>query len=270
MFMRKGTKRKAGASWKGSKGGFKKRKGFGSGGGIRAISSPFGPSSVQFGAGKGITDQAVLYKTVGVPGRIALKLRTSYSGTLTSTSGAFTTGGIAIPNSCFDPAGAQGSIRAGGFTSWMGTTPTSTDGLYMYYAVTAFKLRLWIQGTTSTTISTNVGIRFLDASAQAAASSSDFMAGPLSRQTVVAQVSTGYGNQKVLSLYATTAQVASDVMASVAFDNTYAALSNANPASQCNADYFIQSTDASTTTAVQYRAELTQWVVLFGRKTLLT
>jgi len=268
MYMRKGTKRKASRSWKGGKsGGFKKRRGFGSSGGSLALTSPFGPSSVQYGAGKGITDQAVLYKTVGTPGRLMTKFRTSYSGTMQSASGAFTTGGVAIPNSLFDPAGAQGSIKAGGWTSFFGTSPTSADGLYFSYMVTAAKLTIWFNAATANTVPVNVGIRFLPGSGQAAASSADFMTTQHAKQTCVGLPAGGQG-QRVISVYASIAQVMSDVMASVAYDDSFSALSNASPASQVNADYFVQSTDASTTTNILYRAELTQWVCLFGRKTL--
>jgi len=270
MFMRKGSKRKASSSWKGGKkGGFKKRRGYGTAGGSLAITSPFGPSAVQFGAGKGITDQAVLYKTVGSPGRICLKFRTSYSGTLTSTSGAFNNTGLAILNSCWDPAGASGSIISGGSTSWFGATPSSNDGLYISYMVTAAKLRLFLNAATANTVPVNVGIRFLAGSAQAAGSSNSFMATNLSRQTCVGLPAGGAG-QRMLSMYASIPQVMSDSMASVAYDDTYSALSNATPTSQANCDCFVQSTDATTTAAVLYRCELTQWVVLFGRKSLYT
>jgi len=268
MFMRKGSKRKASSSWKGGKkGGFKKRRGFGPSSGSVALTNPFGPSSVQYGAGKGITDQAVLYKTIGSPGRLMMKFRTSYSGSLQSASGAFTSGGIAIPNSLFDPAGAQGSIKAGGWTSWFGTSPTSADGIYYSYMVTAAKLKVYFNAATANTIPVNVGLRFLPGSGQVAASASDFMTSNFAKQNCVGLPAGGQG-QRVISIYASIAQVMSDVMASVAYDDTFSALSNATPTSQVNADYFVQSTDASTTTNILYRAELTQWVCLFGRKTL--
>jgi len=240
MFMRKGSKRKAPSSWKGGKkGGFKKRRGFGAAGGSLAITSPFGPSAVQYGAGKGLTDQAILYKTVGIPGRVGVKLRTTYSGTLVSTSGAFTNGGMASLNSVNDPANAQGSILAGGHTNWFGASGSTQDGLYRQYMVTAAKLKITVTGTTSITIPTRFGIRFLPSGQASAANANAFAANRLSKVTLVNQVSHGHANQKTLSLYATIAQVAADSMASVAYDDTYSAASLANPTSLCVCDYFI-------------------------------
>lgn len=266
MFQRKGTKRKA--SGKGRRGGFKKRRGFGSSRGP-SYSSPFGPSAVQFGAGKGITDQAVLYKTIGVPGRICLKLRTTYSGSLSSASGAFSIGNMAKLNSCNDPAGAQGSIVCGGYQSWFGTGPSTNDGVYSSYIVTAAKMRVWFNAATANTVPVNVALRFKANVASFAASFNDNSAQPLVVQTCVGLPAGGQG-QKMLSQYATIAQVMSDTMATVAYDDSYAADSISDPASLCTCDVAVQSTDASTTTDLLYRCELTQWVCLFGRKTLQT
>jgi len=266
MFMRKGTKRKAGSSWKGGKRGFKKRRGFGSSGGIRAITSPFGPSSVQFGAGKGITDQAILYKTTGIPGRLGLKFRTSYSGTLTSTNGAFTNGGLASINSLFDPANASGAILAGGHANWFGASGSSSDGLYRLYIVTAAKIRIQLFPGTANTIPVNFGIRFLPTGQQAAASANAFMANRNAKQISVPSLNSGAAGKTFLSNYATIAECASDSMASVAYDDTYSAISTANPSSLIVCDYFIQSLDAATTTTLYYRVELIQWAMLFEPK----
>jgi len=264
MFMRK---RKAVGSAKGAKKrGFKKRRGFGSGGGIRAITSPWGPSTVQFGAGKGLTDQAILYKTTGIPGRLGVKFRTSYSGTLTSTSGAFTNSGLASINSLFDPANAQGSILAGGHANWFGASASSADGLYRLYIVTAARLKITLFPGTTNTIPVNFGMRFLPTGQQAAASANAFMANRNAKQCTVASLSGGAASPKILSIYATVAECASDSMASVAIDDTYSAISTASPASLIVADCFIQSLDASTTTTLFYRVELVQWAMLFEPK----
>lgn len=262
MYQRKGTKRKA--SFKGRRGGFKKRRGFGSSRGPSYL-SPFGPSTVQYGAGKGITDQAILYKTVGSPGRICLKFRTAYSGSLTSSSGAYSDGNMAKLNSVFDPAGAQGSIKSGPFLSWFGTGPSTTQGLYLSYIVTAAKIRVWFNAKSDNTVPVNVGLRFKANSANFAADFNSFQGTPNSCMTCVGLPGGGQG-QKMLTKYATIANVMCDSMATVAYDDAFAALSDADPASLATCDVAVQSTDAATTTVLLYRVELTQWVCLFGRK----
>lgn len=264
MFQRKGTKRKA--SGKGRRGGFKKRRGFGSSRGP-SYSSPFGPSAVQYGAGKGITDQAILYKTVGVPGRICLKLRTTYSGSLTSTSGAYAEGNLCKLNSCNDPAGAQGSIKCGGYFSWFGSGPNAEDGIYSSYIVTAAKIRVWFNAASANTVPVNVGLRFTSSLTAFASDFNTFSGQPMVVQNCVGLPAGGHG-QKVLGKYATIAQVMSDSMATVAYDDSYAALMNADPASLALCNVAVQSTDASSSTTLLYRTELTQWVCMFGRKTL--
>lgn len=263
MFQRKGTKRKA--SYKARRGGFKKRRGFGSRGGPSYL-SPFGPSAVQYGPGKGITDQAILYKTVGIPGRLMLKLVTSYSGALSSTSGAFSTGNLSKINSLNDPAGASGSIVCGAYYNWFGTSPTSNDGIFSSYIVTAARMKVWLNAGTANTVPVNVAIRFKSYLAGSPVTFTEATANPMVKQTCVGLPAGGQG-QKVLSLYATIAQVMSDSMATVAYDDSFAALSNADPATLAQCDICQQSTDAATTTTLLYRAELTQWVCLFGRKT---
>lgn len=261
---KKGTKRKA--SGKGRRGGFKKRRGFGSSGGS-SYASPFGPTAVQYGGGKGITDQAILYKTIGVPGRICLKLRTTYSGSLTSTLGAYSEGNMAKLNSCFDPAGAQGAIKCGGYYSWFGTGPTNEDGVYSSYIVTASKIRVWFNAATANTVPVNIGLRFTNNLTAFASSFNGFSGNPQVVQTCVGLPAGGQG-QKMLSQYATTAQTLCDSMASVSYDDTFAALMNADPATLALCQVAIQSTDAASTTTLLYRTELTQWVCLFGRKSL--
>lgn len=267
MFRKKGTKRRW-SSKDGSsrKGGFKRRKGYGPSRGP-FLTGPFGPAASQFGAGKGITDQAILYKTLGVPGRIALKLRSSYSGVLTSTSGGFNhSDSLAYINSVNDPAGTVGSIKPAGYVNWFGTNSGTGDGVYTSYIVTAARMKLHCFAAAANTVPVNVGIRFKTATALAPASSNEFQGNSLSRCSTVGLP--GAKGEVTLILYATVAQVASESMATVAIDDSFASLSDANPASLLHCAVFSQSTDASSTTNVLYRAELTQWVVMFGRKSV--
>lgn len=209
--------------------------------------------------------QALISGAIFAPGRLGVKFVTTERFSFTSTSGAFGQTQMCRLNSVFDPWNASGSSTVSGYVNWFGSTPSSnTDGVYMSYMVVAAKLEMDCHVLQSSNYPMTVGLAFRPATRSAATTWSNFR----HQYSITRELDPGAngGNRAKLSLYGSIAGIYGDTRATVQLDDSFAALSNANPASECYADFVLATADGTTTQNLYTTATLTQWVIMFGPK----
>lgn len=260
MYQR-GQKRRR-ASNKGRAGSFSKRR---KGAGAFGYNSGSLRSGVRpFKAG-GSASMATMPNVIGAPGRMELKLRGTIRYTLTSTTGAFSTAVVSRCNSIFDPFAASSASTLGMVNSWCGPTSASTSGLYHSYIVKAFRHDIRVSNLQSANYPVTVGF-VCRPSTQSVATSWDYVTNH--GHSVVRQIDPGAngGSNQLISMYRSVAAVYAETKACVALDDSFSALSDANPASEVNMDAFVQTGDAATTQTIYLTHTITMWVTLFGPK----
>lgn len=196
--------------------------------------------------------------TVGVAGRAFVKLRTHYWGSYTSTSGAFTTARISKINSILDPAGTLGSIRPSGYTQWA--------SMYHSYIVHACKVELQLHRGTGDLVASTVIMAPSSGSQTAPTTIYDAAGQPFARHITVPEGTST--EMSKMFVYTTIGQVIGQDKKTIAYDDTFAALVSADPATLCHMNVSMQSIDAATTSVVEFGVFITQWVEFFGPKLL--
>lgn len=134
----------------------------------------------------------------------------------------------------------------------------------MSYMVVAFKLEIDCHVLQSSNYPMTCGLSFRPGSRVAPSAWSNFH----HQFAQVRNIDPGAngGNRAKLVMYGTTAAVYGDTKATVQLDDSFSALSNANPASECNADFTLQTADSATSQTIYTVLTLTQWAIMFGPK----
>lgn len=260
MYQR-GQKRRR-ASNKGRAGKFLKRRkgafafGYGTGSKVSGVRP--------FKAG-GSASMASMPTIIGVPGRMELQLRGTIGYTLTSTTGAFSTAVVSRCNSIFDPFAASSAATLGMVQSWCGTTSAGTGGLYHSYIVKAFKHDISVSNLQSANYPMRVGF-VCRPSTQSVCTAWNEVTNQ--GHAIVRQIDPGGngGRNQHISMYRSVAAVYAETKACVALDDSFSALSDANPASEVNMDAYLQTQDGATTQTIYLTHTITMWVTLFGPK----
>ena len=212
----------------------------------------------------GDASQALITGAIFAPSRLGLKFVSTERFSFASTTGGFATTATARLNSLFDPWNASSSGIATGHLNWFGATPGATEGIYMSYMVVAAKLELEVHVLQASNYPMNVGLSFRPASRSAPTSWANLQHQYATVRTL--DPGANGGNRSKLQLYGSVAGIYGDTKATVQLDDTFSALSNANPASEVYADFTLQTADSTTTQTVYTMATLTQWVIMFGVK----
>jgi len=213
----------------------------------------------------GSATMATMPTIIGVPGRMELQLRGTIGYTLTSTTGAFSTAVISRCNSIFDPFAASSAATLAMVNSWMGPTSASTSGLYHSYIVKAFKHDIVVSNLQSANYPMRFGIVARPNTQSVCTAWNQVTA---QAHSIVRQIDPGGngGRNQHLSMYRSVAAVYAESKACVALDDSFAALSDANPASEVDLDAYVQTQDGATTQTIYITHTITMWVTLFGPK----
>lgn len=206
----------------------------------------------------GRPSQVFVPGTIGVAGRAFVKLRTMYWGSYTSTSGAFTTARIAKINSIFDPTGTLGSIKPSGYTQWA--------AMYHSYIVHACKVELQLHRGTGDVVASTVVMAPSSGTQTAPTTIYDAAGQPFARHITIPEGSST--EMSKMFVYTSIGQVIGQDKKTIAYDDTFAALVTADPATLCHMNVSMQSIDAATTSVVEFAVFITQWVEFFGPKLL--
>lgn len=254
----RGTKRKLssngsvkGSAPKRAKGSYKGGKGTGKGFGY----GPVGGSRFYGSRAKGRPTQAVVPGPIGGPDRIFVKLRKFGRGTLSSAAaGAFSVSPI-YPNDCKDPFGSLAAGGPTGFSFYAG----NSSGQYFGYIVHSFKFEIIFSQPGGTT-GTVVALRACPNSTPAPTSMEQVMGA----HRAVYTIATAGTETHKLSMYHTVAEVMGVTKQTVAIDDSFAALYNATPSSECRIDVCAVDT-AATQQSLPFTFCLTQYIEFFGR-----
>lgn len=233
------------------KGGYlsKKRKVAAAGGFIVAGGSVFGER-----ARRGTSADVVHTRRPYAPDRMFVKLRTVYRVLQTNTSGVFTTTSSCKLNSCLDPMGAAGSIAATGFAEW--------SNIYHSYQVQAAAIRVQVINNSST-VHTQAGVMFMPNLTTSPTTLQEATGGRFSKNVVLSGFNGGPAMREI-RMFARMNEIAGDPVMAVPIDNTYSALTNADPATLFIADLFSQPCDGTSTGGCIFLVQLTQYVCFFG------
>lgn len=241
------------SSSKGGKGGNKRRK-----------TSYLGASSPWFTSGgsssyglRGRPSQVRVPGNIGVAGRAFVKLKTTYTASFTSTSGAFTTFRIAKLNSVFDPTGTLTSITAVGSTQW--------NAQYHSYVVHGFALKLTFPSASSQVSGFMLGAHPC-ANLQTAPSNFYEAAGQPFAKTMVQGEGTSSTPRSIRWPYMSIGQVIGQPKQTIAYDATFAAQVTADPATLVVMQVWMQALDLASTAFCEGIIEITQYVEYFGPK----
>lgn len=204
---------------------------------------------------------------VKVPGNIGLaerafvKLKTTFQGSFTSTSGAFSTARVLNLNSVLDPLGSLSALASMGSVQWF--------AMYHRYRVHAFKVVLHFTPPVAGSPPYMVAMH-PSSTTQTAPTTMEIANGqPLSVYGVANGGTSSY--PLLLSMYTTIARVFGQSKLSIAADDTYSALVTANPGQLAVLNLSFQSLDVATTaTSALFGIELTQWVEFYQPKLLTT
>jgi len=246
MPKRKGSK-------KGRQGGFKRRRL-----GPAGNKSWFHSGGSTKGNIGGRPSQVFVPGTVGVAGRAFVKLKTHYWGSFVSTSGAFTTARISKINSIFDPAGTLASIKPSGYTQWA--------GMYHSYIVHACKVFMKMHRATNDAVGMTICMAPSSGTQTAPTTMYDAIGQPFAKNILIAEGPSA--EVQYLSVYTSIGQVIGQDKKTIAYDDTFAALVTADPATLCHMNVSAQSIDATNTGTIEFQVEITQWVEFFGPKLL--
>lgn len=218
---------------------------------------PLGGTSVSSRyAGKGKPTQVIVRAPQAGPDRVFVKLKKILPTNLQAgTTGAFANNSI-YPNNAIDPFGTLAAGGAVGFSSWC----ANAAGKYLAYCVHAFSVKI-----TSTqpagSDGTQLVMSFKPASQGTPTDVRQAAGSPRAKYLLLAA-----GTQvHSMSAYYSVAEVYGQTNATVAQDDSFAALYNAAPQSEVRCDISLQGTGADTHTCPTI-IELVQYIEFFGRQ----